>query len=364
MTGRPAQEMALRDRTVIPFQPADLPALARFFKRNFTGPEGYGSMGLFQWKIVDNYAGPGVIRLIKENGRIVSVLSAAPKLLYFLGEERKIAELCDALTDSDYRRQGLFALLDNQITQDVLDSGIPFIYGTPNLIALPGHEKKANYRTIPGIRLKSLLIPLDPSRALVGRMHWLIAKYVSSAFSTLAFFFFLWKRLSLRKASMTVEECDDAPEDWDAFWESARRPYDFILSRSRKAIRWRYIENPNRYRFYVLKEGGRLVAYLISRLLHDSNGTSLLVADYLCLPGRESTLEVLLFRMLDEAQNAGAAKINAWCPGESPYFPVFKHFGFIERSEIPVIAYHNDFSVSLQAACRTWHFTIGDSDNV
>lgn len=349
---------------VTPFEPSDLPALARFFKRNYTGPEGYGSMGLFQWKIIDNYAGPGMIRLIKDNGQIVSVLGAAPKMLYVLGQERLIAELCDALTDARYRRHGLFAILDNRVTQDMLKSGIPFIYGTPNRIALPGHEKKANYRTLPGIKLKSLIIPLDPSRILAGRMHWLLAKYLSSVFSTLVFFYFFWKKCSLRGGSMTVEECDDTPADWNDFWEEARGPYDFILSRSKRAIRWRYIENPNRYRFYVLREGGRLVGYLISRLLHDSSGSSLLVADYLCLPGREKDLALLFSRILDDAQNAGAAKINAWCTGGSPYLPVFKRFGFIERSEIPVIAYHNDFSVGLQKSCRTWHFTIGDSDNV
>jgi hypothetical protein len=364
VSGRPPESTALRNWTVTPYEPSDLPALARFFKRNFTGPESYGSMGLFYWKIVDNYAGPGMIRLIKDEGQIVSVLSAAPKLLYFMGRERKVAELCDALTDSSYRRKGLFALLDNQITKDVLDSGIPFIYGTPNLIALPGHEKKANYRTIPGIKLKSLIIPLDPSWILENKNHWLIAKYASALFSSLALVYFLWKKLILNAGSLPLEECRDVPEGWDEFWEQARSRYDFILARSKRAIQWRYLENPNRYRFYVLRENGRIVASLISRIMHDANVTSLVVADYLCLPGRERDLVALLFRILDDAQKSGAAKINVWCPEESPYYPVFKRFGFIERSEIPVIAYHNDFAVGIQKSCHSWHFTIGDSDNV
>jgi hypothetical protein len=364
MSGLLPQSMEHGNWAVTPFEPDDLPALALFFKRNYTGPESYGSMGLFHWKIFDNYAGPGMIRLIKDNGRIVSVLSAAPKLLYFMGQERKIAELCDALTDSDYRRQGLFALLDNQITKDVMDSGIPFIYGTPNRIALPGHEKKANYRTIPGIKLKSLIVPLDPARILENRNHWLIAKYVSALFSSLALIYFFWKKLILNPGSLPIEECHDVPEGWDDFWEQARSQYDFILARSKRAIHWRYIENPNRYRFYVLREDGRIVAYLISRIMHDANMTSLVVADYLCLPGREGNLVALLFRILDDAQKSGAAKINVWCPEESPYHPVLKRFGFIERSEIPVIAYHNDFAVGVQKSCRSWHFTIGDSDNV
>jgi hypothetical protein len=364
MNGHPPRRKALGNWAVTPFEPADLPALARFFKRNYTGPESYGSMGLFHWKIFDNYAGPGMIRLIKDEGRIISVLSATPKLLYLMGQERKVAELCDALTDSNYRRQGLFALLDNQVTRDVMGSGIPFIYGTPNRIALPGHEKKANYRTIPGIKLKSLIVPLDPARMLDNKNRWLISKYASAVFSSLALIYFLWKKLILNAGSLLPEECRDVPEGWDDFWEKARSRYDFILARSKRAIHWRYIENPNRYRFYVLRENGRIVAYLISRIMHDANVTSLVIADYLCLPGRERDLVALLFRGLDDAQQSGAAKINAWCPEESPYLPVLKRFGFIERSEIPVIAYHNDFAVSLQKSCHRWHFTIGDSDNV
>lgn len=364
MNGRPPQSNVLRRWAVTPFEPADLPALARFFKRNYAGPESYGSMGLFHWKIFDNYAGPGMIRLIKDEGQIVSVLCAAPKLLYFMGQERKVAELCDALTDSKYRRQGLFALLDNEVTKDVMNSGIPFIYGTPNRIALPGHEKKANYRTIPEIKLKSLIVPLDPARILENKNHWVIAKYASALFSSLVLVYFLWKKLILNPSSLHLEECHNVPEGWDEFWEQARGRHDFILARSRKAIQWRYIENPNRYHFYVLRENGRIVAYLISRIMHDANMTSLIVADYLCLPGREKDLTTLLFRSLDDAQKCGAAKINAWCPEENLYLPILKRFGFIERSEIPVIAYHNDFAVSLQKSCRSWHFTIGDTDNV
>jgi hypothetical protein len=350
--------------TVVPYEPDDLSELAEFFKKYYTGASGYGSAELFSWKIVRNYAGPGLIRFIKDEGRIISVLSATPKWLYVMGRAQIVAELCDALTDPNYRRQGLFAVLDSQITNDVLHSGIPFVYGTPNRIALPGHEKKANYKTIPGIRLKSMVVPLGVTYLMQDKCHRQIANAASTLYSSLVSIYFLWKKYSLNPAALSMEKIDEIPEEWDDFWEEARSRFDFILARNRRAIQWRYIENPNRYRIYVLKDNGRIVTYLIYRIMHDSNVASLVVADYLCLPGREKDLMTLLFRILDDARKAGTAKINVWCPEENPCFQVFKRFGFIERSEIPVIAYQNDFARTLQESCRSWHFTVGDSDNV
>lgn len=349
---------------VIPFHPSDLPAIGHFFKRNYTGPGTYGTMELFQWKIVDNYVHPGIILLIKDEDRIVSLMSATPKLLYLMGCEQQAAELCDALTDPSYRRQGFFALLDNEITKDILRKDIQFIYGTPNAIALPGHEKKANYKVIPSIGVKSLIIPLDVKHFIQNKCHWLIGKFASSIFSILVFIYFIYKRVFLHLDPLLFEEVKDIPNDWDDFWEKARGRFDFIIARNRQAMKWRYFQNPNKYRFYILKEQDRIIAFLVYRIIFDANSSSLVIADYLALPGRENDLTGLLFKALDDALEAGVTKINVWCTQGGGYLRVFKRFGFIERSEIPVITYQNDFARTFQEKCRRWHFTVGDSDNV
>ena len=112
-----------KDWKVVPFQDADLPAIGRFFKRHFPGPGHYGTMGLFQWRAVEHYLTRGIVNLIKDEDRIVSILSNTPKSLLIGGEERLVAEIGDAFTDPDYQRQGMQTLLTLQSIQDAWDTG-------------------------------------------------------------------------------------------------------------------------------------------------------------------------------------------------------------------------------------------------
>ena len=100
------------------------------------------------------------------------------------------------------------------------------------------------------------------------------------------------------------------------------------------------------------------------RIVYGLEIITLLIADFLFLPGRESDMKVLLFKVLEESMQNNVTKIGVWCTRGNPYFKVFKKFGFIERGNIPIICFQNDFALTLQDDFRTWHFAISDSDNV
>ncbi len=350
--------------TAVPFDPFDLPAIGHFFKKQYTGTGTYGTMGLFHWKIIDNYVRPGIINLVKDNGRIVCTTSVTPKRLFSKGREYTVAEIGDTYTNPKHQRQGMFALLINQSTKDAMAEGIDFIYGTPNNQSLPGYEKKANYKIIPGINVKSLVLPLDIKPFIQRRSHWLVGNYASSLFSTLVYGYFLVKKALSSPQAMQIEETEHIPDGWDDFWEKSRQSYDFIFDRDKRAIVWRFFKNPNKYRFYVLKEKNQIVGYLVYRIIYGPEIITLLIADFFFLPGRESDMKVLLFKVLEESMQSNVTKIAAWCTQDSPYFKVLKGFGFIERGDIPIICFQSDFALNLVKACQTWHFTVGDSDNV
>jgi hypothetical protein len=292
-------------------------------------------------------------------------MSIVPKKVFFSGEETVVAEIGDIYTEPAYQRKGLFALLAHRCTEDAMACGIRFIYGLPNQQALPGWEKRGNFAIMPGVRIKSLIIPLDIKPLLQRKFHWLVGHYASSLFYTM-----IWGYFSLRKvfyrppSSLTTEEITSIPPEWEEFWKEARTSFDFILARDGQTMNWRYFLNPNRYRFYIVREKQLIIGYLVYRIIFDASVTALVVADYLSLPGREKDLHVLLFKVLDDAVMAGVTKINVWSTANGGYIDAFKDFGFIERSEIPIIAYRNDYARSLQNSCRKWHFTVGDSDNV
>lgn len=342
----------------------DIPPLARFFKKVYTGFGSYGTIDLFQWKIIDNRVMRGIINLVKDGNQIVSATSVTPKELYLMGEKYSVAEIGDTYTDPDYQRQGMFALLINQSTRDASQKGISFIYGTPNHQSLPGYEKKANYKTIPELKLKSLVFPVDIGRLIPKRSHWLLGKGISFLFSLFIFLYATAKKIFRKSADGFVEEMREIPEGWDAFWEKARHKYDFILARHKEAFEWRFFLHPNKYSLYILKNKGEIAGYVACRFVCDPEITRLIIADFLFLPGKEEGLLSLLDYLLKKALRSNTSFINVWCPEMNPYFALFRKFGFRVRQEVPVICFQNEFALNLQKNCGAWHFTMSDSDNV
>jgi len=360
----PEKIIGEKERTVVSYVPQDLPAIAHFFKRIYTGAGSYGSADLFRWKIMDNPVMPGIINLVKDNGRIISTTSITPKRLLLRRHEYQVAEIGDTYTDPSYQRQGLFALLINQSTQDALTKGINFIFGTPNNQSLPGYVKNAKYKIMQSINIRSLVIPVDIKPYIQLRIGWLMGIYTAALFSTFMCGYSLIKRITIKRGNFKIDESNELPHDWDNFWEKARMNYDFIFSRDRQSIEWRFFKNPEKYNLLVLREESVIVGYVICRAIYNRKSTTLYVVDFLTLPGHEESLEILLSRVLQDALRANVTKIGAWCVKASPYFRIFRRFGFLERSGLPLISYQNDFAREVEENCRNWHFTISDSDNI
>ncbi|MBA7468762.1 hypothetical protein ES707_04015 [subsurface metagenome] len=353
-----------RSWEAVPFNPQDLPATARFFKEQYGGAGRYGSSDLFRWKILENYVDPGILNLVKDADEVIATTSVTPKRLFFKGAERIVAEIGDTYTHPSYQRQGIFTLLVSQSTKEALERNIRLIYGTPNSKSLPGYEKKASYKTIQGISVKSLCLPLRVKPFIQKRTHWLVGRYADSIFSTAVYGRFLAKRVLSWQGRSDVEEIECIPNEWNTFWERSRQDFDFIFCRDKQAVHWRFFENPNKYRFYVLRKDGQIVGYVVYRIVFDIEVARLLISDFLFLPGHEKDLTVLLFRVLEDALHADVATVNAWCPKGNAYFGILREFGFFQRSHVPVISFQNDFALEVQDSCHTWHFTLSDSDNV
>jgi GNAT superfamily N-acetyltransferase len=350
----------------VPFQDADLPAIGLFFKRHFPAPGLYGAMGLFQWRAVDHYITRGIINLVKDEGRIVSILSNTPKHLLVGGQQHLVAEIGDAYTDPDYQRQGMQTLLTVQSIQDALDRGIRGVYSTPDhqTPSLSAFVNKTNFLPLEGPDVKSLVLPLNIGPLLRQRGHWLAAQYVGALHQTLAFIYFRLMKGLHSASRLEFVELKSLPENWDRFWEQSRQPYEAIFSRSREALTWRFFRNPNRYTFYAAMDQGELAGYAVHRVSEDTGTRMLILADFLFLPGREAHFTALLLKVLEDALKAGASHIYTWCPSRSPYYDSLKKYGFLKRNDILLIWFQNEFAALLREKAARWHFTISDSDNV
>ena len=154
------------------------------------------------------------------------------------------------------------------------------------------------------------------------------------------------------------------PVDWELFWDEARSNNDFLLSREREYLKWRYFDNPYRYHVLIARRMGRIRGYLVYRLIMDERMPTLRIADYLSAPGEASVLAGLLTRVIQAALEMGAVKVSAWCPSSNPHFRQFSAYGFQAGGEIPVICHQSAVARKIQQECKIWHFSLGDSDNV
>ena len=350
--------------TVSSYEKDDLAAIGHFFRRAYTGYGTHSSMEYFQWKIIENPVKLGVINLVRAPSGIGSVTSLTPKVLFFKGQALLSAEIGDTFTEPSYQRQGMFALLVNQTRVDGNRLGIDFIYGTPNDQSLPGYEKHADFKPIAGIKVHALNFPVHIQRALQTRLPWFISSTVGFLW-TLFVQLWLWSQgLFKARHRWRVEEVAALPDDWNSFWEDARSSSDFLLSREHEYLKWRYFRNPYRYHVLIARRAGRICGYLVYRVVTDERMPTLRIADYLSAPGKEDVLTSLLNCAVRAAIETGAVKVSAWCPASNPHFRQFRSYGFRAGREIPIICHQNTIARKIQQECQTWHFSLGDSDNV
>ena len=351
--------------TVVPCGKNDLAPLEFFFKTHFPGKEAYGSMGLFHWRAFDHYIMPGIVNLIKDNERIVSILSNTPKRISIQGKDCLAAEIGDAFTDPAYQRQGMLALLTNQSTREALERGIHGVYSTPDAQtpSLPAFIKKAGFVKPESPKVKSLVLLLNPGPFIRRYTHWLIGLYGGALFLTLYFLYYLGLKGWGRRTPGEIVELNALPEKWDEFWDEARGAYDFILERNRQALTWRFFRNPHKYTFYALRDRGRILGYAVYRIVADAEIKRMILADFLFLPGQEPRFRALLIQVITDALKFGVSYINTWCVEGGPYHGPLKRCGFTARNDILLIWFQNEFAGMLQKRCRSWHFTIADSDN-
>lgn len=155
-----------------------------------------------------------------------------------------------------------------------------------------------------------------------------------------------------------------AESSWGVFWDEIKTTHEVLFDRSFEAVRWRYKDSPNNYEMNFLWRNGRLVGYLVTRVMNHAGRSNLVVADCVCIQGEDVGIHVLARAVIQKALAARITRISAWFVETGDYYNAFLKMGFFDRDVIPVIGYADDFYQMVESRPRKWHFTIGDSDNI
>ena len=98
-----------------------------------------------RWKYFMNPIGDAAVGVAVKENRVISVVSATPKRIEVNSEVLLAFELGDFITDSQYRKTGLFSSLIHLVCTEAAKRGAGFVYVRPNEISFPILTKSLSF---------------------------------------------------------------------------------------------------------------------------------------------------------------------------------------------------------------------------
>lgn len=131
-----------RTWTVRPGTVDDSDALRKLFAIVFGHERGRAQHG---WKFDTNPAGPPVLAVAEDDGRLVGQYALWPQRLLLGSEVVEAAQSLDTMTHPDYRGQGMFTVLAKEAMGYAQERGIEVLFGFPNSASYPGFVTKLDW---------------------------------------------------------------------------------------------------------------------------------------------------------------------------------------------------------------------------
>lgn len=318
----------------------------------------------YHWKMENNYHQTGIIHVAKSEQEIVGMVSITPKSAIIQKKKMNAAELGDCFINPKKNQRGMFASLLKSTKDSALESGVQFLYGTPNSIALPG-ERKAGYEIIPSAKVYNLIYPLDIGAILPMKIESRILSSMVSPIISIGYKILGLKRyLMFRNSKLKVESTSQFPEEIEKLFDRCCENYDLILERKKNYLDWRFVENPDDYSIYLVRYGKMLIGYFVTKNGSWNSLSVGYVADYLFDEKYMKFFPRIIELILSSFDKPNIQMISMWSTIENPFYNAARSYGFLKYQPVPVICYKNSFGESILSADLKWHFTMADSDNI
>jgi hypothetical protein len=323
----------------------------------------------WEWEYLRNPSGKQAILLAFADETLAAQYAVLPLRVQVDGRVMDGALSLDTATDAAFRGRGLMPKLAEQLYAELAEQGHVAVFGFPNVLSTPIIFGKLRWQELAPFPL--LLKPLAGAvRRKLGER--------GGAWAPLAFLaeavWAVWRpRPRPLPSGLEVVEVRRFPDDTDEFWQRASAGKRFIVVRDRPYLDWRYSDNPERlYRLWTLREQGRLVGTLVTRVEPRFGLQTGFILDVLCeesAPEVAAALVALAERTMGEegAQVLSclmypgtvvhrALRKAGFIPVPRRLFPQEIHFGY--RPLAPTV------DRALLRDPSHWYVTWGDSDVV
>jgi GNAT superfamily N-acetyltransferase len=348
---------------------ADLLRISSFRKNFYSSDEENPNRSheaeYYEWKLWKNPVRPGEMWYAETDNKIVGMKSMTPKRVKILDEILDGAETGDNFIHPDFQRRGIFTGLYKAAGESSPDEKRGFIYGLPNDMAMSGYENKLDYAKIPA-GLRGLIKPVFArqllrktiSPPLLGDVlspALVIASRVRSGF----------RSGDMPEGGASVHAEPGFPDDIDKLWEKTSKNYDVMVVRNRDYLEWRYVTNPDKYSILIARNtGGAISGYMITRAgLYKGLPVGFIV-DFLTVEDDPGVFKKLLAKATVDFRQKKVSIISTYAIRGNFYDRILSRTGFLPHGKHNIICYKNEVGNRVIAGNYTWHFTMGDSDNI
>lgn len=346
----------------------DSSKISQFMKQNFVKDIPFRARSsdaeYYRWKYGENCAGKPIVRVAEENGEIVGLMCAVPRLLWVNEKVYFGAESGDTFIHPDYRGKHLFLDIAREVFQACQEAGMAFICGVPNPASFPVMTGIFDYKVL--FEYRSMVRPLRFTSIIRKKIRSRVLSAIVGTPVSLAFG--LLFSVPFCRGRITFERLTALDDRMDAIWEKNKKGYTFSFVKNRAYLDWRFMKNPEAFDVYVVHERQEPVGYVVIKMTNMLGFRFALIADLL-LPQGNRRLLIRCLRGLEIMCRRQAADFLAhWAMLESRTYAILKRMGFfvrkkkfwyILRDEEGVLSRLGDLSDR-----RRWTFSQADSDNV
>ncbi len=213
----------------------------------------YGSsidQAYVNWKLLDNPFGQAFGYGAWDGDKLVGFVALTPYRFCIKGEEHTASQGADTMVDPDYRGQGLFTRLTQNLLEEMNRRGWLWRYSAPGQMSYPGYVNKLGHRTVavlpylvklrPANIFKALLRIRKPSREIAG-------------------FRLGYHSYRIRM----VKEFDDR---FDQLWERTKNDHPISVVKSSAYLNWRYVKHPlYKHQILTVEDQGRMKGFAVIR---------------------------------------------------------------------------------------------------
>jgi N-acetylglutamate synthase-like GNAT family acetyltransferase len=273
------------------------------------------------WKFRDNPAGPGIVVVAVDAGRIVGQYALLPTRLR-LGDEVVLgAESVDTMIHPDYRNQGMFVTLAKACLELAAKKGVEALYGFPNTSSYPGFIRRLNWDHTGDIPIWKRIFS---SAALTSFPR--VVKPVAALGLHLLPWGNISRNMDIRPGIPCEDDLNSLLVDWRASEDLCR------VDRSIEWYRWRFHPNSQHSYEWVTVYHNREVQALAIWGVREPWGGVLMDL----LGSNSEALEAATSSAIRRAKKSGVSGLTAVTNCQQA-IQVLKSCGFIRAGSFPLI---------------------------